>query len=506
MSSQSPAAPLGDLVRAADAASEVARRAAGWTPQERRAFVDEVDRATTALAAARAAVLVAERDAGTWRGNGDATFEAWRSRTSRTGMRAASAEVRRGEALRSMPALQDAAQVGHVSVEHVDAVARVASGASGPVRDALATAQGQAELVGMARRLDAGRFARAAAVWAASIDQGSVECSHQAQRAARFLTLVDGDDGTRISGRLDRMAGHRVRLALEALTGRPAADDERSPEQRGADALDAMAEKLLSLPETGSGAAVRPHVSFVMPAETWAAMRAARTAREAAGRGDRAEGAAAAGLRGVAPVLLEEGLPVPPSEVARVLCDCELTRIVTDAESVPVDLGRTQRVFTREQRRAVTARDGGCLWPGCGTPVRWCEVHHVRWWDRDGGETSVDCGALVCSFHHHEIHRRELAVRRVLLPPGAAAPGTRPVRYVVAAPDGSTVADGRVTAVEVADPGAGGAAPPRDPCRQPEKQGGRQAEPMAGRPPDSLIERPPGRPPRPYEEPALVLL
>lgn len=142
---------------------------------------------------------------------------------------------------------------------------------------------------------------------------------------------------------------------------------------------------------------------------------------------------------------LDDGTPVPPSEVARALCDCELTRIVTDAAGVPLDLGHTERTFTGEQRRAVIARDGGCLWPECSRPPRWCQVHHLRWWDRDGGETSVDCGALVCSFHHHEIHRLELTATRHMADPGQAPPGPGRARYVLTRPDGTVVADGRAS-------------------------------------------------------------
>ena len=100
------------------------------------------------------------------------------------------------------------------------------------------------------------------------------------------------------------------------------------------------------------------------------------------------------------------------TELARLLCDCDLTRVVIDAEGVPTDLGRTQRLFTREQRRAVIARVGECVWPDCHRHARWCEIHHIRWWERDAGPTSVDNGALLCSFHHHEVHRRDLAIIR----------------------------------------------------------------------------------------------
>ena len=43
--------------------------------------------------------------------------------------------------------------------------------------------------------------------------------------------------------------------------------------------------------------------------------------------------------------------------------DCELTRIVINSAGVPLDLGRTERLFTGPQRKAVNARDRECAWP-----------------------------------------------------------------------------------------------------------------------------------------------
>ena len=137
----------------------------------------------------------------------------------------------------------------------------------------------------------------------------------------------------------------------------------------------------------------------------------------------------------------EDGAPIPASEVLRVLCDCELTRVVLDAEGSPVDLGRTRRLYTGDQRRAVIVRDGGCGWPGCGARARYGEVHHVAWWDRDGGATSLANAVMLCSFHHHEVHRRDLRIERV--PAGDAPPGEQPrTRYRFRRREGSVVADG----------------------------------------------------------------
>ena len=422
---------IGLLRRATAATVEAAHAGTALDAEARRAVLAEIDRAEGALAGARAALLLAERESGAWRGSGDATFAAWRGRVTRGGVRAGAADERQADALAAVPAMAEAAASGEVSVAHVDVVARTVGQASPAVRAALEAPEGQERVLQLASRLDAGRFATAMARYAAAVDAGQLDRGHQAQRAAGFLHLADAADGTRISGRLDRMAGHRLRLALEALSPRPAADDDREPAQRRADALEAMADRLLGLPDVVPGAAQRPHVSFLMTEETWAALRSMR-------RADGDDEPAPSGS--VAPVTLEDGTPVPRSEVARALCDCELTRVVLDAASEPVDLGRTVRTYTGVQRRGVLARDGACAWEGCGLAPRWLEVHHADWWHRDDGPTSVANGVAICSFHHGEVHRRDLTIRRVPLDREEVGATSRRVRYQITARDGTVVA------------------------------------------------------------------
>lgn len=468
----------------------------GLDGAERRDLVATVDAAVARLTAARSALLVAERDSGAWRGSGDRSFEAWRARTSRAGMGPAVAETRRGDVLVALPGLREAVEAGRLTVEHVDVVARTAAGASAPVQAALASPAGQAELLGLAARLDAGRFRKAAATWAAGLDLAALERTHQAQRAARFLHLADTAAGTRISGQLDAVAGHTLRLALEAAAGKPAADDARTPEQRRADALVSLASVALSLAGSdGVPVGPRAQVAFVMREETWAGLRAARS------------GAAADTRTPTAPATLADGDALPPSEVARLLCDCELTRVVLDAAGQPLDLGRAARLFTPAQRTAVMVRDGGCFWPGCGAPTRWCEVHHLVWWDRDRGTTSVEDGALACSYHHHEIHRLDLTITRSKLPDAACPAGATRVAYTVVTPGGRLLADGRPldddgrrvgVAVRTWTPGRG-ASDSGPPGREPPPPRG---TPPPGAPPSGATRRPAA--PRHHAQPLLL--
>ena len=86
------------------------------------------------------------------------------------------------------------------------------------------------------------------------------------------------------------------------------------------------------------------------------------------------------------------------------MCDLDVGPVILDALGVPLDLGRTERFFTRDQRRALARRDGGCVFPGCGALPHRCDAHHVVHWI-DGGPTDVAAGVLLCRRHHGVVHR-----------------------------------------------------------------------------------------------------
>ncbi|NYF13690.1 hypothetical protein HDC34_001984 [Pseudoclavibacter sp. JAI123] len=122
-----------------------------------------------------------------------------------------------------------------------------------------------------------------------------------------------------------------------------------------------------------------------------------------------------AGIAGTAtrpedvPHLERTGEPVPPSVAAQLLCDGFIRVATRSSTGEILDLGRKQRLFTTAQRRAIAIRDRQCRAPGCSAPVRWCEVHHAQPWS-EGGPTDAKHGILLCSFHHHEVHRGRLVL------------------------------------------------------------------------------------------------
>ena len=69
---------------------------------------------------------------------------------------------------------------------------------------------------------------------------------------------------------------------------------------------------------------------------------------------------------------------------------------------IPLAVGRTARTATPAQRRALAARDRGCIIPGCAIPAEACQTHHVQDWAA-GGATDLPNMALLCWAHHRQV-------------------------------------------------------------------------------------------------------
>ncbi|WP_395403793.1 DUF222 domain-containing protein [Arthrobacter sp. UC242_113] len=96
--------------------------------------------------------------------------------------------------------------------------------------------------------------------------------------------------------------------------------------------------------------------------------------------------------------------PVNPATIRKIACDADIIPVVLGTDGRILDIGRASRVFPPHIRKAITARDQGCAFPGCTIPAAWCEAHHITYWSR-GGTTGTGNGVLLCSHHHHLIHK-----------------------------------------------------------------------------------------------------
>ncbi|MGC4768105.1 DUF222 domain-containing protein [Micromonospora sp. DT44] len=203
--------------------------------------------------------------------------------------------------------------------------------------------------------------------------------------ARRHVTLSEPKDGqVRLTGNLDIETASLLREAVDPLCAPAGEHDDRSPGQRRADALGEICRLALRtghLPDNGGD---RPQLVVTMPLDALVNELGAGT--------------------------LDTGVRLTPGAVRRLACDAAVLPAVLNGNSQILDVGRQRRLFTGPLRRALVLRDGGCAFPGCDRPPRWCDGHHVRHW-ADGGATTLGNAVLLCGHHHRVLHQGDWVVR-----------------------------------------------------------------------------------------------
>ncbi|MER3388923.1 MAG: DUF222 domain-containing protein [Microcella sp.] len=354
-----------------------------------------------------------------------------------TGTRTADARtaVRVGTSVNSdIPGvLGDAVLAGRVSVAVADAVRTGLGRPGGGVSEADLDAAAERllprlESHGGLAGLDADRAAREARAARDDLDLDGIAEREEARREQRSFRLGRRADGmgyahwvldpetfALVSDVYDRITSPRRREpaflgdeetsqdGADGSSVHPALEDDRTPEQR---ASDTFAELLRQ------GAAADTSQLFADAPIGVRMIVAARSLDARRGRG------------------WIEGQPDPISvaTVERHACTAGTVTLTVDGDPAnagqPLNLGRERRLFSRAQRLALAARDGGCRWPGCERPPSWCEAHHIEHWQRDHGKTDVADGLLLCRHHHLLAHNNGWEIERAgpsyrLIPPGS---------------------------------------------------------------------------------------
>ena len=104
--------------------------------------------------------------------------------------------------------------------------------------------------------------------------------------------------------------------------------------------------------------------------------------------------------------------PVSTATIQRLACDGAIRRVIVDARSEVLDVGRARRLATPAQRAALRVRDQGCVFPGCDRPPGWCQAHHLIPFEH-GGSTDLANLCLLCSHHHHLVHEGGWSLERI---------------------------------------------------------------------------------------------
>lgn len=105
----------------------------------------------------------------------------------------------------------------------------------------------------------------------------------------------------------------------------------------------------------------------------------------------------------------EEGPSLAAETARRLACDAGIVSVVENAQGEPLNVGRKTRSVPPALRRALNARDRRCRFPGCSN-THYVDAHHIQHW-ANGGETKLSNLALLCRFHHRQVHEGRVAIQ-----------------------------------------------------------------------------------------------
>jgi uncharacterized membrane protein len=305
---------------------------------------------------------------------------------------AAREHVRVGRRLAELALVRERYARGELSYSKVRAITRVA------------TAANEQELVYLAGQMTAEHLERLVRGYRqATRDDDERDRANERHRE-RYVSTAWADDGSLLlSGRIPPEDGALIMAALRLIQDTlrkesgdvPAETSERAWDGWGAslaDALVVMAESVIAGGINPAPGADRAQVVVHADAEVLAGL-------DPSGEGR---------------CHLGDGPALPVETVQRIGCDSSLVAMVDGADGAPVAVGRKTRTIPAALRRALKARDGGCVFPGC-THHRFVDAHHIQPWSQ-GGATSLSNLALTCRRHHRLVH--EGGYRMVMAGPG----------------------------------------------------------------------------------------
>ena len=118
--------------------------------------------------------------------------------------------------------------------------------------------------------------------------------------------------------------------------------------------------------------------------------------------------------------VIGQDTPLEPATAERLACTGKIALQITSSTGEVLHLGRSRRLASPAQRRALRLRDRTCSFPGCHQS-RHLDAHHVTPWS-EGGTTDIDGLALLCRRHHVIVHEGGHHLAPVPAPDHPAAP------------------------------------------------------------------------------------
>ncbi len=339
-----------------------------------------------------------------------------------------------GEKPAAAPLTAEAAADGALNPGHVDAISEVMAAIPADVEDT-DRAGYEKTLVDVARQAGPVVVRRAGRHLLALVDPDGAEPqdAELAEPDRELLWSWTRENRFKLRGTLDAESGQLLETLLSALAKpKPHVDgtpDQRSTGQRHGDAFAELLDYTQRATERPTEAGETPVVTVSMSLDQLLRHDTCDRAGEAT---DTA--AAVPSLPGLFAdtATLNWECPLTAEQARRLACDARIIPAVLGSNGEILDLGRETRTATRAQRRALEARDGGCVM--CSRTVRWCQVHHIRYW-QDGGPTDIINLCLLCTACHRLVHHAGWEIRMATdgkpecLPPAWLDPTRQPRRF-----------------------------------------------------------------------------
>lgn len=336
--------------------------------------------------------------------------EAAIAEVSRESLGSATQTIERGRTLDAILALAAALDDAAVTPGHVDTVTRVAKGLEPDQRTTLYDRVGG--LIDVAAHATVAQFTRRVRSEAKRITADDGMARLERQRRATSLSTWSDDDGMwNVRGRFDPVTALSVSAAFDRAVETLFA--EQVPESCPSDPVEkqkhlrALAFARLAEGTSSGGRPGRPE--FVAVLELGGEISPTGAGRHCRGQGEqRSDSGGPDEIPDVAwPIPVE----VPSAILAEMIGDADVHTVVVRHGVVlhapgNLNLGRSTRLASRAQRRALRGLYAACAIRGCSVAFDRCKLHHVHSW-RHGGRTDLVNLLPVCSRHHHEIHDAE---------------------------------------------------------------------------------------------------
>ncbi|UPK74093.1 HNH endonuclease [Nocardioidaceae bacterium SCSIO 66511] len=361
----------------------------------------------------RASLFAQLKESEAHKSDGASTVAGWARQELRMGLGESRRHTKAGQTLKTLPKVAAALDAGTIRGAHVDeftvGVTKVGVDIMTNLQDVL---------LPIARECEPRDLRVAINELNDIVNCEERDKAYQRGMNKRDIRVDKCGDGYYVSGMLDPVTGAKFSQWLKTVSMPEYDGDDRPPSDRRVDGLGRMLDDQNTPPPPEDN---QQQTSDEQPGEQEEQQPGQEPSRPRR-RADTtllvlADLETLLRLPGARPATLVGFGPIGPQLLGYLTCGADTSGVLTHGVTggtVPqadvLNVGRTSRLATTAQRKAITARqDGICANPGCGSTF--LEFHHVNWWNRDGGRTDLSNLVGICGGCHHLVHQNKLIIR-----------------------------------------------------------------------------------------------